>query len=116
MKKLSEMSSGLMSEKQEKVMVSMWCRGPGVPWKTLTGEERLAIVFRKSAEESRPAIFENLALKFGECGLQLVELDMHNLDDIYPNNCSICKTDMNWDMQGFYKMYPQYKNSDLDDE
>jgi hypothetical protein len=110
------MSSGLMSEKQEKVMVSMWCRGPGVPWKSLTGEERLSIVFRKSAEENRFAIFENLSLKFGECGLQLVELDMHDLDDIYPNECSICKTDMCWDMDGFYKMYPQYHYSNLDNE
>ena len=110
------MSSGLMSEKQEKVMVSMWCRGPGVPWKSLTGEERLSVVFRKSAEENRFAIFENLSLKFGECGLQLVELDMHDLDDIYPNECSICKTDMCWDMDGFYKMYPQYHYSNLDNE
>ena len=105
-----------MSEKREKVMVSMWCRGPGVPWKSLTGEERLSVVFRKSAEENRFAIFENLSLKFGECGLQLVELDMHDPDDIYPNECSICKTDMCWDMDGFYKMYPQYKYSDLDEE
>jgi hypothetical protein len=105
-----------MSEKREKVMVSMWCRGPGVPWKSLTGEERLSVVFRKSAEENRFAIFENLSLKFGECGLQLVELDMHDPDDIYPNECSICKTDMCWDMDGFYKMYPQYKHSDLDEE
>jgi hypothetical protein len=74
------------------------------------------VVFRKSAEENRFAIFENLSLKFGECGLQLVELDMHDPDDIYPNECSICKTDMCWDMDGFYKMYPQYKNSDLDEE
>jgi hypothetical protein len=110
------MSSGLMSNKQEKVMVSMWCRGPAVPWLTLTGEERLAITFRKSAEENRFAIFENLSLKFGECGLQLVELDMHDLDDIYPNECSICKTDMCWDMDGFYKMYPQYHYSNLEDE
>lgn len=98
----------------EKVMVSMWCRGPAVPWKELTGEERLAITFRKSPEENRYAIFENLAAGFGECGLQLVKLDMSDPDDIYPNNCSICNTDMNWDMQGFYKMYPQYKYSDLD--
>ena len=110
------MSSGPMSDKQEKVMISIWCRGPGVPWSTLTGEERLSIVFRKSAEENRYAIFEDLAARFGECGLQLVELDMHDLDDIYPTECSICKTDMNWDMDGFYKMYPQYKSSNLDDE
>jgi hypothetical protein len=109
------MSSGLMSNKQEKLMVSMWCRGPAVPWSSLTGEERLSIVFRKSAEDTRPAIFENLALKFGECGLQLVELDLQDLDDIYPTFCSICKTDMCWDMDAFYKMYPQYKYSDLDD-
>jgi hypothetical protein len=105
-----------MSEQDEKVMISIWCRGPGVPWSTLKGEERLAIVFRKSAEETRPAIFEDLAAKFGECGIQLVELDMHDLDDIYPTSCSICKTDMNWDMDGFYKMYPQYHYSELEKE
>ena len=114
MKKLLEMSSGLMSDKQEKVMASIWCRGPGVPWSTLTGHERLSIVFRKSAEEEGRGLLESLALNFGECGLQLVELDMSNPDDIYPTECSICKTDMNWDMQGFYKMYPQYKNPDLE--
>lgn len=105
-----------MSDKQEKVMVSIWCRGPAVPWSTLKGEERLAIVFRKSAEETRPAIFENLALKFGECGLQLVELDMSDPDDIYPSDCPICEADTCWDMQGFYKMYPQYHHVNLEDE
>lgn len=105
-----------MSEQDEKVMVSIWCRGPAVPWSTLTGEERLSIVFRKSAEDTRPAIFENLALKFGECGIQLVELDLHDLDDIYPTSCSICKTDMCWDMDAFYKMYPQYHYANLEDE
>ena len=116
MKKLSEMSSGLMSDKKEKVMASIWCRGPKVPWSTLTGHERLSIVFRKSAEEEGRSLLESLALNVGECGLQFVELDMSEPDDIWPDNCPICKTDVNWDMQGFYKTYPQYKGPDLEDE
>lgn len=111
------MSCGLpMSEQDEKVMASIWCRGPGIPWSTLAPEERISIIFRKNADDKRPSIFENVALKFGECGLQLVELDMSELDDIWPDVCPVCKTDMNWDMQGFYKTYPHYKGPDLEDE
>lgn len=105
-----------MSEQDQKVMASIWCRGPGVPWSTLDGVERLAIVFRKNADDTRSSILENEALKFGECGLQLVQLDMSDVDDIWPDVCSICKTDMNWDMDGFYKTYPQYKGPDVEDE
>ena len=91
--------------------VSIWCRGPGVPWSTLTGPERISIVFRKSAEEEGRGLLESLALKFGECGLQLVKLDLSDLDDIWPDECSVCGSDTNWDMEGFYKTYPQYKSS-----
>ena len=116
MKKLSETSSGLMSDKKEKVMASIWCRGPAVVWSTLTSMERMSILFRKSAEDTRPGLLEGISSNFGECGLQLVELDMSEPDDIWPDKCPICKTDNNWDMQGFYKTYPQYKGPDLEDE
>lgn len=103
------MSFGQMSN-NKKVMASLWCRGPAVPWTQLTGTERLAVAFRKEADDSRTALLEDLASNFGECGIQYVELDMSNPDDIYPMNCPICKTDMNWDIQGFFKTYPQYKS------
>lgn len=105
-----------MSDKQEKVMASIWCRGPGVPWSTLLPEERMSIIFRKEPDDNRQAIFQSLASAFGECGLQLIELDMSEPDDIWPDKCPVCKTDNNWDMQGFYKTYPHYKGPDLEDE
>ena len=76
----------------------------------------MSILFRKSPEETGPGLLEDVSLKFGECGLQLVELDMSEPDDIWPDKCPICKTDNNWDMQGFYKTYPHYKGPDLEDE
>lgn len=105
-----------MSDKQEKVMASIWCRGPGVLWSTLDSMERMSILFRKSAEDPRPGLLEKIAVSFGECGLQLVELDMSEPDDIWPDVCPICKTDTNWDMQGFYKTYPHYKGPDPENE
>ena len=78
--------------------------------------ERMSILFRKSPEETGPGLLEDVSRKFGECGLQLVELDMSEPDDIWPDVCPICKTDTNWDMQGFYKTYPHYKGPDLEDE
>lgn len=98
-----------MSDKQEKIIVSVWCRGPGVDWLSLTPTERLAIVLRNEPDDSRPALFEDLISRFSECGVQSVELDMHNPQDIYPFSCPVCKTDMNFDMKGFYKTYPQYE-------
>jgi len=91
--------------------VSIWCRGPAVRWSTLAGIERLAIVFRKNPDDPNPVLLESIANNFGECGLQLVELDLSDLDDIWPDVCPVCGTDGNWDMEGFYKTYPQYKSS-----
>lgn len=100
----------MSNDKQQKVLASIWCRGPGVPWSTLSGLERIAIVFRKNADDQRQSILENMSLNFGECGIQLVELDMSDPDDIWPDLCPVCKTDMNWDIEGFWKTYPQYKS------
>lgn len=117
MKKRCGMNCGLtMSEQDEKVMASIWCRGPGVFWSTLTPMERMSILFRKSPEEEGVSLLAELSLSFGECGIQLVELDMSEPDDIWPDKCPICKTDTNWDMDGFYKTYPHYKSPDLEDE
>ena len=99
----------------KKVMASIWCRGPGVPNKDLTTGQRLGIMFRKSGEEAGPSLFESQITDLKECGVQLVELDMSNLDDIWPDLCPVCKTDTFWDMDGFYKTYPQYKSPHLED-
>lgn len=98
----------------EKVMASIWCRGPGVPNKILTPVQRLGVLFRKNADEPGNALFASAIPHLGECGIQLVELDMSEPDDIWPNLCPVCKTDNFWDMDGFYKTYPQYKSSELD--
>lgn len=90
--------------------VSIWCRGPAVPWSSLTGVERLAIAFRKEPQDPNPALLESISTVFGECGIQLVELDMSDPDDIWPSFCPVCGTDVNWDITGFWKNYPQYKN------
>lgn len=99
-----------MSDNKEKVMVSVWCRGPGVPWSSLTKLERLAVLFRNEPDDSQPSVLQSLTLDFTECGLQLVELDISNPDDIYPYECPVCKTDTNWDIKGFFKTYPQYES------
>jgi hypothetical protein len=94
-------------------MVSVWCNGPGIPWDKLTKIERLAILFRPSSQkdfESDTHVLESVASKFGVCGVQLVELDLSIPDDIYPMMCPVCKTDTNWDIEGFVKTYPQYRS------
>jgi hypothetical protein len=69
-------------------------------------------MFRTHADDEGPAILADVVIGFGECGPQVVELNMSNLDDIYPNYCLVCDTDMNWDMKAFYEMYPQYRFDD----
>ena len=97
-----------MARSKNPVFRSVWCRGPAVPWSSLSGVERLSIAFRKSGEQEGSGIFESISEQFGECGIQLVEIDMSDPNDIFPWECPTCGTDVNWDWDNFKKAYPEF--------
>lgn len=76
--------------------------------KDLAPIERMSLLFRKSAESPHAGFLEDVASKFGECGPQRVKLDTSNMDDVWPDLCPHCGTDIYWDLKGFVKNYPQW--------
>lgn len=108
MRKFFAQSCGTTMDKPLDPVVTIWCRGPGIPDKELTGIERMSLVFRKSAESPHAGLLESVAEKFGECGPQRVKLDTSNLQDVWPDLCPVCGNDTYWDLKGFVKNYPQW--------
>lgn len=73
-------------------MVEIKCDGPGVDWTELTPVERLGWLFFKMGN-------------FTLCGMQRVELNGTG-DDIFPEFCPVCKTDMNWNYDDVMRVIP----------
>ena len=91
-----------------KTQAVIWCNGPATLWLDLTPLERLAVLLR-------PNLLPEVSSKFGNCGPQTVELDTSNPDDIWPAYCPVCQTDMNWDMEMFWELHPEFKGPDEED-
>lgn len=77
------------------ILMTLTCKGPGVPWSTLTKDERITwFLFkeRRSAADSRI------------CGESTVIIDTSIPDDFWPEYCPKCKTDLNWDISVVEKL------------
>jgi hypothetical protein len=71
------------------VLLTLNCKGPGVPWSALTKEQRIVWFLFKERRSSHD---------FTLCGESTVIIDTSIPDDFWPENCPKCKTDLNWDM------------------
>lgn len=71
------------------VLLTLNCKGPGVPWSALTKEQRIVWFLFKERRSSHD---------FSLCGESTVVIDTSIPDDFWPENCPKCKTDLNWDM------------------
>ena len=83
-----------------KTQAVIWCNGPATPWSGLTPLERLTVL-----------LLTEVPNNFGKCGPQTVELDTSDPDDIWPAYCPVCQTDVNWDMQMFWELHPEFKGT-----
>ena len=83
-----------------KTQAVIWCNGPATPWSGLTPLERLTVL-----------LLTEVPNKFGKCGPQTVELDTSDPEDIWPAYCPVCQTDVNWDMQMFWELHPEFKGT-----
>ena len=73
------------------ILRTLECKGPGVPWDSLTIYERFDWMFKKDTAVDI-------------CGESTVIIDTSIPDDFWPEYCPKCKTDVNWDIAVVEKM------------
>jgi thiol-disulfide isomerase/thioredoxin len=72
------------------VLMTLECKGPGVPWESLTKNERITWFLFKERRSSDD---------FSICGESTVIIDTSVPDDFWPEYCPKCKTDINWSIE-----------------
>ena len=77
------------------VLMTLECKGPGVPWESLTKNERITWFLFKERRSSADAPI---------CGESTVIIDTSIPDDFWPENCPKCKTDLNWSIEVVEKL------------